>query len=90
MNALAGKIALVTGVGQRIAFALAYEGAKVAVTGRTLAKCEASRDEITRSGFPRRHGLGELATKAIALIYSSLLPRVTQTIRPQRTVPNCM
>ncbi len=41
---LQGKIALVTGagqgVGQGIALALAAEGAKVAVTGRTLAKLE--------------------------------------------------
>jgi meso-butanediol dehydrogenase/(S,S)-butanediol dehydrogenase/diacetyl reductase len=43
---LDGKVALVTGagqgVGQGIALALAAEGAKVAVTGRTLAKLEAT------------------------------------------------
>lgn len=51
---LKGKIALITGagqgVGQGIAYALAAEGAKVAVTGRTLSKCEATCAEITRRG----------------------------------------
>ena len=54
MNRLAGKVALVTGagqgVGQGIAYALAAEGAAVAVTGRTLAKVEATAAEITRRG----------------------------------------
>jgi len=54
MAKLAGKVALVTGagqgVGQGIAYALAAEGAQVAVTGRTLAKCEATVAEITRRG----------------------------------------
>ena len=54
MKKLAGKVALVTGagqgVGQGIAFALAAEGAKVAVTGRTLEKCQSSCDEIVRRG----------------------------------------
>jgi NAD(P)-dependent dehydrogenase (short-subunit alcohol dehydrogenase family) len=51
---LRNKIALVTGagqgVGQGIAFALAAEGAKIAVTGRTLAKCEATVAEIAKRG----------------------------------------
>lgn len=51
---LAGKIALVTGagqgVGQGIAYALAAEGAVVAVAGRTLAKVQATVDEIARRG----------------------------------------
>ena len=54
MSRLAGKVALVTGagqgVGQGIAYALAAEGAAVAVTGRTLAKVEATAAEITRRG----------------------------------------
>ncbi|HSB97122.1 MAG TPA: SDR family oxidoreductase [Spongiibacteraceae bacterium] len=54
MTKLAGKVALVTGagqgVGQGIAFALAREGAAVAVTGRTLSKVEATVAEIQRRG----------------------------------------
>ncbi len=54
MKKLTGKIALVTGagqgVGQGIALALAAEGAKVAVTGRTLAKCETTCEEIESRG----------------------------------------
>lgn len=51
---LASKTALVTGagqgVGQGIALALAAEGARVAVTGRTLAKLEATCAKITERG----------------------------------------
>lgn len=54
MGRLNGKIALVTGagqgVGQGIAFALAAEGARVAVTGRTLQKLESTCAEIQRRG----------------------------------------
>lgn len=54
MSKLAGKIALVTGagqgVGQGIAFALAAEGAKVAVTGRTMKKLENTCKEIENRG----------------------------------------
>jgi NAD(P)-dependent dehydrogenase (short-subunit alcohol dehydrogenase family) len=54
LKKLEGKIALITGagqgVGQGIAFALAAEGAKIAVTGRTLEKCESTREEIERRG----------------------------------------
>lgn len=53
-TSLQGKIALVTGagqgVGQGIAFALAAEGARVAVTGRTLSKVEATCEEIRKRG----------------------------------------
>ena len=51
---LQGKVALVTGagqgVGQGIALALAAEGAKVAVTGRTLEKLEATCRLIEERG----------------------------------------
>ncbi|MDE0853155.1 MAG: SDR family NAD(P)-dependent oxidoreductase, partial [Nevskia sp.] len=54
MSKLKSKVALVTGagqgVGQGIAFALAQEGAAIAVTGRTLAKVEATAAEIVRRG----------------------------------------
>jgi 2-hydroxycyclohexanecarboxyl-CoA dehydrogenase len=51
---LDGCIALVTGAGQGIgrgvALALAKEGAKVALAGRTIAKCEAVAAELTELG----------------------------------------
>ncbi len=54
MMLLEGKIALVTGagqgVGQGIALALAAEGARVAVTGRTLEKLEATCELILGRG----------------------------------------
>lgn len=54
MSKLLGKTALVTGagqgVGQGIAFALAKQGAKVAVTGRTLEKLENTCKEIIERG----------------------------------------
>lgn len=54
MGLLDGRIALVTGagqgVGQGIAFALAAEGARVAVTGRTRDKLEKTVHEIRSRG----------------------------------------
>ncbi|MGH8456275.1 MAG: SDR family NAD(P)-dependent oxidoreductase, partial [Stenotrophobium sp.] len=54
MQRLKNKIALVTGagqgVGQGIAYALAAEGAVVAVTGRTLNKLEHTAAEIDKRG----------------------------------------
>lgn len=54
MKMLENKVALITGggqgVGQGIAYALAAEGAKVAVAGRTLAKLEETCAEIRRRG----------------------------------------
>lgn len=54
MGMLDGKVALVTGagqgVGQGIAFALAAEGAAVAVTGRTASKVEQTCKQIVGRG----------------------------------------
>lgn len=59
---LEGTVALVTGagqgVGQGIALALAAEGARVAVTGRTLEKLEEVTDESFAAGWES----GPLAT----------------------------
>jgi len=53
-NLLAGKIALITGsgqgVGQGIALAMAKEGAKIIVTGRTFEKLENTVDLIEQAG----------------------------------------
>ena len=57
MGRLQGKVALVTGagqgVGQGIAYALAAEGAAVAVTGRTASKLD-----DTVAGIRERGGKG--------------------------------
>lgn len=54
MRRLQGRVAFITGggqgVGQGIAYALAAEGAAVAVTGRTLAKLQATAAEIEHRG----------------------------------------
>ncbi|MCU1346359.1 MAG: putative oxidoreductase, NAD(P)-binding domain [Acidimicrobiia bacterium] len=54
MEALNNRVAIVTGAGQGVgrgvALALAAEGAKVAVTGRTMSKCEAVVAEIEDRG----------------------------------------
>src|ERR1700687_730524 len=54
MDVLAGQVAIVTGAGQGVgrgvALAVAAEGAKVMLLGRTLAKCEAVADEIEARG----------------------------------------
>jgi meso-butanediol dehydrogenase/(S,S)-butanediol dehydrogenase/diacetyl reductase len=54
MSSLQGKVAIVTGagqgIGQGIAFALAKEGAAVAVCGRTLSKLESTCKTISEFG----------------------------------------
>jgi meso-butanediol dehydrogenase/(S,S)-butanediol dehydrogenase/diacetyl reductase len=54
MKSLAGRVALITGAGQGvgrgIAVALAKEGVKVALAGRTLAKVEDALREIEAAG----------------------------------------
>ena len=67
MGVLDGKVALITGagqgVGQGIAFALAAEGAKVVVTGRTLGKVEETAAEIRRRGGTAQAFLCEVTRK---------------------------
>jgi len=64
---LEGKVAIVTGggqgVGQGIAYALASEGAKIAVSGRTLSKAEATAEEIRRRGGTAQAFLCEVTSK---------------------------
>jgi NAD(P)-dependent dehydrogenase (short-subunit alcohol dehydrogenase family) len=54
MGVLDGQVAIVTGggqgVGRGVALAVAKEGARVAVLGRTVAKCDAVVDEIATFG----------------------------------------
>jgi NAD(P)-dependent dehydrogenase (short-subunit alcohol dehydrogenase family) len=54
MGVLEGQVAIVTGAGQGVgrgvALALAGEGARVVVLGRTIAKCDAVVAEITARG----------------------------------------
>ena len=58
MGTLDGRVALVTGagqgVGEGIAYALAAEGARVMVTGRTLSKVE--RTAAAALDWHREHG----------------------------------
>lgn len=78
MTDLSGKVALVTGagqgVGQGIALALAAAGAKVAVTGRTLAKLE------TTCGLIAERGGDAMAIAGNVKDAASLADMVAQTI----------
>ncbi|MFZ5745927.1 MAG: SDR family NAD(P)-dependent oxidoreductase [Pseudomonadota bacterium] len=78
MTDLSGKVALVTGagqgVGQGIALALAAAGAKVAVTGRTLAKLE------TTCGLIAERGGDALAIAGNVKDTASLADMVAQTV----------
>jgi NAD(P)-dependent dehydrogenase (short-subunit alcohol dehydrogenase family) len=78
MSDLSGKVALITGagqgVGQGIALALAAAGTKVAVTGRTLAKLEATCALVAERG-------GEaLAIEGNVKDAASLAAMVRQTV----------
>lgn len=78
MTDLSGKVALVTGagqgVGQGIALALAAAGAKVAVTGRTLAKLE------TTCGLIAERGGDALAIAGNVKDAASLADMVAQSV----------
>jgi len=67
LGILDGKIVLITGagqgIGQGIAFALASEGAKIAVTGRTMSKLEDTVAEIRRRGGTAQAFLCEVTAK---------------------------
>lgn len=79
MAKLQGKVALVTGagqgVGQGIAFALAAEGAAVAVTGRTKSKLEQTVAEIEKRGGRA------LALECEVKSLESLTNAVAETVR---------
>ena len=81
---LDGKAALVTGagqgVGQGIALALAKRGARVAVVGRTLSKCEATVRMIEERG-----GVA-IATECDVKILSSLEAAVGFTVAEFGTI----
>ncbi len=68
MGILDGRVALITGagqgVGQGIAFALAGEGATVAVTGRTMSKLDDTVAEIRRRGGKAKAFACEVTAKA--------------------------
>ena len=78
MTDLSGKVALITGagqgVGQGIALALAAAGAKVAVTGRTLAKLEGT------SALVNERGGEALAIAGNVKDAASLADMVAQTV----------
>lgn len=68
MGILEGKVALITGagqgVGQGIAYALASEGARIAVVGRTQSKLETTCAEIDRRGGAAEAFQCDVAIKA--------------------------
>jgi NAD(P)-dependent dehydrogenase (short-subunit alcohol dehydrogenase family) len=78
MGSLDGQVALVTGagqgVGQGIAFALAQEGAVIAVSGRTVSKLENTCREIeARGGRARAYGCDVKSATALAEMVDAIV-----------------
>ena len=73
---LKGKVALVTGasrgIGNRIALALAAEGARLCLCGRTAATLDAAADAVRRAGAEAETFVGDMTETAAAKAFVAL------------------